>query len=138
MAKKVCVFCGREPEGPLSFRSVVCGGIAQPACDTYRETLKDVSDRKWCALALASGRAQEDALCSGLSCLRCGGRMKKLPLAEQWLHMSQDPHFRDSIGVLRVDIQYCEDCGRLELFHSDYLKQKEIDDSLGERIYYEA
>ena len=59
MAKKVCVFCGREPEGPLSFRSVACGGIAQPACDTCREKLKDVSDRKWCALALASGRAQE-------------------------------------------------------------------------------
>ena len=153
MAKKACVFCGREPEGLLSFRSVACGGIAQPACDACREKLKDVSDRKRCALALASGRAQEpqrlkellaywdaqeDALCSGLSCLRCGGRMKKLPLAEQWLHMSQDPHFRDSIGVLRVDIQYCEDCGRLEFFHSDYLKQKEIDDSLGDRIYYEG
>ena len=59
MAKKACVFCGREPEGLLSFCSVACGGIAQPACDACREKLKDVSDRKRCALALASGRTQE-------------------------------------------------------------------------------
>ena len=30
------------------------------------------------------------------------------------------------------------DCGRPEFFHGEYLKQKEIDDSLGDRIYYEA
>jgi len=62
---------------------------------------------------------------SGLSCLRCGGPMKygkrtALQLAE----MGTGDLSHLSSGVLKVSVQYCAHCGRLEFFQSDFHREE--------------
>ena len=134
--KTICVFCGREEEqGILSGGHFVsCGGTYQPACKDCANPLKKVrlaldSDRavarEQLQAALERLEAEEAKTYSGLSCLRCGGPMKygkrtALQLAE----MGTGDLSHLSSGVLKVSVQYCAHCGRLEFFQSDFHREE--------------
>ena len=140
--KTICVFCGREEEqGILSGGHVVsCGGTYQPACKECEKKLRSANPLKKVRLALDSDRAvardqlpaagerpapAEAKTYSGLSCLRCGGPMKygkrtALQLAE----MGTGDLSHLSSGVLKVSVQYCAHCGRLEFFQSDFHREE--------------
>lgn len=145
--RTICVFCGREEEqGVLSGGHFVsCGGTYQPACKDCEKKLRSTSPLEKVRLALASDRAaareqlqttleqleaEEAKSYSGLKCLRCGGPMKygketALQLAE--MGTNRLSHF--SSGVLKVSVQYCAQCGRLEFFQDDVHREEgEIDE----------
>ena len=140
--KTICVFCGREEEqGILSGGHFVsCGGTYQPACKECEKKLRSANPLKKVRLALDSDRAvareqlqaalerleaEEAKTYSGLSCLRCGGPMKygkrtALQLAE----MGTGDLSHLSSGMLKVSVQYCAHCGRLEFFQSDFHREE--------------
>ena len=75
--------------------------------------------------ALERLEAEEARTYSGLACLRCGGPMKygkrtALQLAE----MGTGDLSHLSSGVLKVSVQYCAHCGRLEFFQSDFHREE--------------
>ena len=134
--KTICVFCGREEEqGILSGGHFVsCGGTYQPACKECEKKLRSANPLKKVRLALDSDRAvareqlqaalerleaEEARTYSGLSCLRCGGPMKYGKRTALQLDLS---HL--SSGVLKVSVQYCAHCGRLEFFQSDFHREE--------------
>ena len=131
--KTICVFCGREEEqGILSGGHFVsCGGTYQPACKECEKKVRLALDsdravaREQLQAALERLEAEEAKTYSGLSCLRCGGPMKygkrtALQLAE----MGTGDLSHLSSGVLKVSVQYCAHCGRLEFFQSDFHREE--------------
>ena len=140
--KTICVFCGREEEqGILSGGHFVsCGGTYQPACKDCEKKLRSASPLEKVRLALASDRAvareqlqralekleaEEAKTYSGLKCLRCGGPMKYgKETALQLAEMGTSGLSHLSSGVLKVSVQYCAQCGRLEFFQGDFHKEE--------------
>lgn len=145
--KTICVFCGREEEqGIFSGGDFVsCGGTYQPACKECEKKLRSASPLKKVRLALASDRAvaREQLLAameqveaaeaktySDLACLRCGGPMKYgKKTAFQLAEMGTGDLSHLSSGVMKVSVQYCAQCGRLEFFQDDIHKEEgELDE----------
>lgn len=150
--RQPCVFCGSGPDGIFPLQELFCAGVPQPTCKRCLQRLERVSEEKRCALALASGRAAEpetlrrylermDEGGSGLTCLRCGGELWRYQAGpgsdeETWLQFAPPgsgpmAHCMVS-GKVKVELQYCRQCGHMEFFHRGYLEQKAVDDSLGD------
>ena len=150
--RQPCVFCGSAPDGLLPFQDLYCAGVPQPTCKRCMQRLERTSEEKRCSLALASGRAVEpealqrylDQIAegrSGLTCLRCGGDLMRYQAGsgsdeETWLQFappgSGPVAHRMVAGKLKVELQYCRQCGHMEFFYRGYLEQKALDDSLGD------
>ena len=135
--KTICVFCGQKKKvlPGLNDQYVDCGGSYELACNRCERKVRGLRAVERCELALKSGCASQpeklrdhlsehleelEATYTGLTCLRCGGRMKDG--GNRYLGMSMvapDGHGpQDGLRYngLEARMQYCEICGKLEFY----------------------
>lgn len=140
--KTICVFCGREEEqGILSGGHFVsCGGTYQPACKECEKKLRSANPLKKVRLALDSDRAvAREQLQGSLGAAGGGGGQDLLGPVLPALRRTYEIREKDrpptggdgtgdlshlSSGVLKVSVQYCAHCGRLEFFQSDFHREE--------------
>ena len=135
MAKRICVFCGKEISA-FGGDVLYCAGVPQDACKGCKKENEPLSDSEKCRNALKLGLADRpDALRQyaeiveaaeehRLRCLRCGGGMR---FGEE-LTLDKTP-MRDSIFSETFDVlpAYCDGCGKIELFErSVVVKDKHL------------
>ena len=131
---KVCVFCG-EKLGFFSTGGFTCGGVWQPVCKTCAAEVWELSEVEQCRRALKLGLAlqpeqlesfialSEEAEARRPACLRCGKKLKFLPMQR----LDNTP-LLDSLMASFFSVQpaRCEGCGKLELYDPDILEKDPV------------
>lgn len=140
---ETCVFC-EEPLGFFSKEEIVIAGVGQPCCKACFEKIQPLPLEERERRVLATGRArgekamrewigkreeearrkeeQRQALFSGKTCLRCGGKL--FQYGKHVFKLGEETFFFSDInrlmsGSLEMEILRCEDCGKAEFYIPD-------------------
>lgn len=131
---KICVFCG-EKTGAFRTTYIICGGAYQTCCKDCAKEVNDLTQYEQCRRALKLGLAlqpeqlesfialSEEAEARRPACLRCGKKLKFLPMQR----LDNTP-LLDSLMASFFSVQpaRCEGCGKLELYDPDILEKDPV------------
>ncbi len=130
---KICVFCGGKL-GMFGSTDISCGGTYQPCCKSCAKEIEPLSEIEQCRRALQHGLAKspeklearidliETAPTCRPACLRCGGKLKYLPIK----HLDSSPAFDGILSsAFPVLPAFCEACGKYEFFEPNTVKADE-------------
>ena len=125
----ICVFCG-EKIGFFSAYTIRCADIRHPCCKNCADELQEAREDELCRRALRLGLAEQpekleerltlltESEAHRPACLRCGSKLKFGKLQRLDNTPMRDGIFTD---IFEVQPAYCRSCGKIELYHPDYV-----------------